>query len=91
LAWQLFTELGSQLNVGGMGGILGISFASLRLLLEAYYVPQGEWSLLIQKLNAINEVATKHWNKKQAGKPVKASPQRSAPTRRQGKGFYASR
>ena len=46
-----------------MGGIVGVDYSSLYLLLEAYQIPRCYWKDMVDKIHVINSVAVKYWNK----------------------------
>jgi len=55
--------LSSQLKTAGMGGVLGIEYASLPAVFSAMGVPESHWYFEFEKIGAINSIACKYWNK----------------------------
>lgn len=62
-AWMIFEATTTQLRIAGMGGVLGFDYSSLPFLFATYGVPETEHLILLQKLNAMYQVALKIWNK----------------------------
>ncbi len=63
LAMDLFDLLSTQLIVGGLGTIVGVSHANLPWLMERYDVPEEEQLDLLEKFRIIEIVFVKNCNK----------------------------
>lgn len=47
-----------------MGGVVGLDYAALPVILQCRHVPPSEWGFMLEKIHAVAQVAVKHWNAK---------------------------
>lgn len=65
LAWQLFQECASQVNVAGMGDILGIRFEAVDFLFDLYNIrDRDERVRLFEKIMTIDRIRVFQQHKK---------------------------
>lgn len=64
----MFQILQSQARVAGMGGVLGVDFTAIEVVLRMYDVPEEDHFVYFSQLVEVFNVASSIWNRPKEGK-----------------------
>lgn len=59
IIWQVYSVLGSQVRVAGLGSIVGYDYGALEVLFVAYEVQVCDWAFVLEGLHLISTVAVR--------------------------------
>ena len=58
----VFSRLTTQINVGPMGGVLGLRYEAIPVVLRLLAVPREEWPDLFERIRVMESEAMQIWN-----------------------------
>ena len=58
----VFSRLTTQINVGPMGGVLGLRYEAIPVVLRLLAVPREEWPYLFERIRVMESEAMQIWN-----------------------------
>jgi hypothetical protein len=68
LAWNVFNSALTQITPGPMGGVLGIRYEGLRVVMWAFGVPDERRLEVFHKVRTLEQIYLKEANRKRKGK-----------------------